>query len=156
MRGRFLCIFFSFFYFNLMYTGLVTIYWHKSYLSFHIYIYIWWCMFLHLSLYVLFLFSLYTHVSLCMQSFISISHKLLWWVLFKCFKKTSCENLPCHELSFCKVFQEFVLGLGLFCNLTSDYEFSDLRLLLWFICLLWFYHGLSKGEIVRDIFYVIG
>ena len=29
----------------------------------------------------------------------------------KCFRKTDCENLPCHELSSCKVFQEFVLGL---------------------------------------------
>ena len=28
------------------------------------------------------------------------------------FKKTGCENLPCHELSFCKVFQKFVLGLN--------------------------------------------
>ena len=52
-------------------------------------------------------------------------------------------------------FQEFVLGLDLFCNSTSGYEFSDLRLLSWFICLLWFYYKLPKGEIVRDIFYVI-
>ena len=29
----------------------------------------------------------------------------------KCFRKTSCQNLSCHELSSCKVFQEFVLGL---------------------------------------------
>ena len=29
----------------------------------------------------------------------------------KCFRKTGCENLPCHEPSSCKVFQEFVLGL---------------------------------------------
>ena len=47
----------------------------------------------------------------------------------KCFKKIGCESLPCHELSSCKVFQEFMLGLDLFCNSTSDYEFSDLRLL---------------------------
>ena len=30
---------------------------------------------------------------------------------FKCFKKTGCQNLSCHELFSCKVFQEFVLGL---------------------------------------------
>ena len=47
----------------------------------------------------------------------------------KCFRKTGCENLSCHELSSCKVFQEFVLGLDFFYNSTSDYEFSDLRLL---------------------------
>ena len=28
----------------------------------------------------------------------------------KCFKKTGCQNLSCHELSYCKVFQEFVFG----------------------------------------------
>ena len=32
---------------------------------------------------------------------------------------------------------------------TSDYEFSDLRLLSYFICLLWNYHGFPKREIVR-------
>ena len=69
---------------------------------------------------------------------------------------TGCESLPCHELSSCKVFQEFMLGLDLFCTSTSGYEFSDLRLLSWFICLLWFCHGLPKEEIVKDIFYVIG
>ena len=26
----------------------------------------------------------------------------------KCFKNTSCQNLSCHELSSCKVFQECV------------------------------------------------
>ena len=61
--------------------------------------------------------------------FISVSHMMHWWVLFKCFRKTGCESLPCDELSSCKVFQEFVVGLDLFCNPTSGYEFSDLRLL---------------------------
>ena len=88
--------------------------------------------------------------------FISVSHMMPWWVLFKCFRKTSCENLPCHKLSSCKVFQEIMLGLDLFCNSTSGYKFINLRLLLWFICLLWFCHGLPEGEIVRDIFDVIG
>ena len=49
-----------------------------------------------------------------------------------------------------------MLGLDLFRISTSDYEFSDLRLLSLFICLLWFYHGLPNEEIVRDIFDVIG
>ena len=47
----------------------------------------------------------------------------------KCFRKIGCENLSCHELSSCNFFQEFVLGLDLFCIPTSDYKFSDLRLL---------------------------
>ena len=37
----------------------------------------------------------------------------------------------------------------MFFNSSSDYEFSDLRLLSYFISLLWFCHGLPKGEIVR-------
>ena len=122
------------FYISLMYTGFVTIHWHTLYFI-YIYIYMMY-FFLHLSLHVLFLFSLY----------------MPWWVLFKCFRKTGCESFPCHELSSCKVFQDFMLGLDLFCNSTSDYEFSGLRLLSWFICLLWFCHELPKEEIVRDIF----
>ena len=37
----------------------------------------------------------------------------------KCFRKTGCESLPCHELFSCKVFQEFMLGLDLFRTSTS-------------------------------------
>ena len=56
---RLLCIFFSFFYFYLMYSGLVTI-WQKLYLSLDIYklMHV-----IHLSFHVLFRFSLYAHAS---------------------------------------------------------------------------------------------
>ena len=50
---------------------------------------------------------------------------MLWWILFKCFKKIGCESLSCRELFSCKVFQEFVVGIDLFYNTTSGYEFSD-------------------------------
>ena len=33
--------------------------------------------------------------------------------------------------------------------LTSEYELNDLLFLSYLICLLWFYHGLPKGKIVR-------
>ena len=79
-----------------------------------------------------------------------------WWVLFKCFRKIGCESLSCHELSSSKVFQEFVLGIDLFCYTTSGYKFGDLKLLSWLFVLLWFCHGLPNEEIVKDIFYVIG
>ena len=70
---------------------------------------------LHLSLHVLFLFYLYTHVFLCMQSFIYVfTLRCHDEFCLKCFKKTSCQNLSCHELSSCKVFQEFMLGLDFF------------------------------------------
>ena len=88
--------------------------------------------------------SLYT--CFCMYAiFNSISHMMPWWVLFKCFRKTGCESLPCHKLSSCEVFQEFVLGLDLFCNPTSGYEFSDLRLLSWFICFVMVLSRIAKG-----------
>ena len=88
--------------------------------------------------------------------FISVSHMMPWWVLFKCFRKTSCESLSCCELFSCKFFQEFVVGINLFCNTTSGYKLSNLRLLSWLVVLLWFCHGLPNGETVKDIFYVIG
>ena len=87
---------------------------------------------------------------------ISVSHMMPWRVLFKCFKKTGCESLSCRELFSCKVFQEVVVGIDLLCHTTSGYEFCDLRLHSWLFVLLWFCHGLTKGKIVRDIFYVIG
>ena len=116
----------------------------------------WWCMFLHLSLHVLFILSLYTHASLCMQSLFRFHTWCLDKSCLKSFRKAGCESLLCHELFSYEVFQEFVLGLDLFYNSTGGYEFSDLRLLSRFICLLWFCHGLPKGEIVRDIYDVIG
>ena len=118
----------------------------------YIYIYIW-CMFSSLtSTCVVFFLSLYTCFFMYVI-FISISHVMPWWVLFKCLKKTSCEILSCRELFSCKVFQEFVVGIDLFCNTTSGYEFSDLRLLLWlFFFLLWFCHGLPKGKLLRTYF----
>ena len=127
-----------------------------------------WLFFWH-TLYFIFIYMMVyvfsSPISTCVISFlslytcffmyailISISHMMPWWVLFKCFKKTGCESLPWHELSSCKVFQEFMLGLDLFCNSPSGYEFSDLRLLSWFICLLWFCQGFPNWEIVRNIF----
>ena len=121
------------------------------------------CTFLDINMMMMYVYS--SPISTCVVSFpslytcfflyaifISVSHMMPWWVLFKCFRKTGCESLSCYELSSCKVFQEFMLRLDLFCNPTSGYEFSDLRPLSWFSCLLWFCHGLPKGEIVRNIF----
>ena len=66
---------------------------------------------LHLPLHMLFLFFLYTHVSLLYAIFyFFFTLRCLDEFCLKCFRNTSCQSLPCHELSFCKVFQEFVLG----------------------------------------------
>ena len=92
-----------------LYTGLVTMFVYIV-LIFDIYIYDDVCL-LHLPLHVLFLFSLYTHVSLLYAVFyLCFTLRCLDEFCFKCFKNTGCQSLPCHELSSCKFFQEFVLG----------------------------------------------
>ena len=67
----------------------------------------------------------YSPISPCVVSFLSLYTCFFMYVIFyfcfklrclnkfclKCFRKTSCQNLLCHELSSCKVFQEFVLGI---------------------------------------------
>ena len=118
----------------------------------------WWCMFFFfsspISTCVVPFLSLYTCFFMY-AIFIFVSHMIPWWVLLKCFRKKDYESISCHELSSCKVFQVFVVGIDLFIN-TSGYEFSDLRLLSWLFFLLCFCHSLPKREIVRKIFYVIG
>ena len=93
-----------------LYTGLVTMFIYIV-LIFDIYIYDDVCL-LHLPLHVLFLFSLYTHVSYYLYAILYFCFTLrcLDEFCFKCFKNTGCQSLPYHELSSCKVFQEFVLG----------------------------------------------
>ena len=69
--------------------------------------------FFHLSLHVLFLFSLYAHASYLLYAIFYFYFTLRCRdeVCLKCFRNTSCQCLSCHELSSCKVFQEFVIGL---------------------------------------------
>ena len=55
--------------------------------------------------------SLYT-CFLCMQSYnFCFTLRCLDEFCLKYFRNTDCQNLSCHELFSCKVFQEFVLGL---------------------------------------------
>ena len=129
-----------------MYTGFVTFYWHTLYLSFDIYMMMY--VVLHLSLHALFLLSLYTHVYLCMQSLFLFHTKMPWWVLFKVLQKNKLWKFIMPWTLVLKIFSRVCVRVRFFCNSTSDYKFSDLRLLSWFICLLWFCHGLLKGEIV--------
>ena len=67
------------------------------------------------------------------------------------FQLRQVASLPCHDLSSCKVFQEFVLGL----DLCTFAYYGIVVLDFSHNCLFWFCHELPKGEIVRDIFYVI-
>ena len=93
-------------------------------------------------------FSLYTCFFIYAIFYFCFTLRYLDEFCLKCFRKAGYQNLSCHELSSCKIFQEFVIGLYLLYS-TSDYEFSDLWLLSYFICLLWFCHGSPKKEIVR-------
>ena len=104
------------------------VYIHCAYL-WYIYIYMMYVL-LHLPLHVLFLFYLYTHASyIIVCNILFLFHtKMSWWVLFNVFQKYRLLKFSCHELSSCKVFQEFVLGYILLYS-TSEYELSDLWLL---------------------------
>ena len=58
------------------------------------------------------LFSLFIHMFLYVRNlYFYFTLRCVDEFCLTCFKKTGCENLSCHELSSCKVFQEFVLGL---------------------------------------------
>ena len=141
------------------YTGLVTIFTYFVLIfDKYIYIYIYddLCL-LQLPLHVFFFFfSLYTHVSLCMQ-FLFLFHT--WCLDEFCLSVSEKQVVKIfHAMNsfLAKFFQEFIVGIDLFYNTISGYEFSNLRLFSWLFVLLWFCHGLPKWKIVKDIFYVIG
>ena len=69
-------------------------------------------------------YHIFTYLSMCCFFSLFIHMFLILYVIFyfyftlrcrdefclKFFRNTGCQNLPCHELSSYKVFQEFVLG----------------------------------------------
>ena len=91
-----------------LYTGLVTIFTYIV-LIFDIYIYM--------------MYVFFTYLYMCCFFFIFIHMFSLLYAIFyfcftlrsrdefclKCFKNTGYQSHPCHELSSCKYFQEFVL-----------------------------------------------
>ena len=82
---------------------------------FHIYIYIYIyddvCCSSPISLCVVSFLSLYTCYLLYASLYFYFTLRCLDEFCLKCFRKTGCQNLSCHELFSCKVFQEFVLWL---------------------------------------------
>ena len=92
-----------------------------------IYIYVDVCCFSSIFLCIVSSLSLYTCFFMYAILYFYFTLRCLNEFCLKCFRKTGCENLSCHELSSCKVFQEFVLRLDFI--VFSSYEFSDLRLL---------------------------
>ena len=65
------------------------------------------------------------------------------------FQLRKVTSLPYHDLSSCKVFQEFVVGLDLCAFVSYGIVVLDFS----HNCCLRFCHRLSKGEIVRVIFF---
>ena len=117
-------------------------------------LYIYWCMLFHLSLYVLFLFSLYTLISYLLYAIYYFCFTLRCLVEFclKCLRNTGCQSLLAINSLLAKFFKSLCLD-RFYCIQQASmswviYDFSNM-----FICLLWFCHGLPKGEIVRT--YVI-
>ena len=68
-----------------------------------------WCCYLSMCCF----FSLFIHMFLLMYAifYFCFTLRCLDEFCLKWFRKICCQNLSCHELSFCKVFQEIVLGL---------------------------------------------
>ena len=87
---------------------------HCTYISF---IYMMMLLLFHLSLHVLFFFSLFIHMFLIMYAifYFCFTLRCLEEFCLKYFRKTGCQNLSCHELFSCKVFQEFVLRIRFYC-----------------------------------------
>ena len=117
----------------------------------YVYIYIYDVVIIFTYLSMCCFFSLFIHMFLIfiVCNLLFLFHtKMPWRVLFKCFRKTGYESLLCHELSSCKVFQEFMLGLDFI-------VFNKWLWVQWFITslilhlFLWFCHGLPNGKIVR-------
>ena len=95
-------------------------------------------------------FSLFIHMLLIrVWNLLFMFHtKMPWWVLFKVFQKYRLPKSTCHKLFSCKVFKSLcwnrfycIQQVNMSCVI---YDFSHM-----FICLLWFYHGLPNGEIVK-------
>ena len=99
-------------------------------------------LFIHMFLYVCILYLCFT--LRCLDEF-----------CFKVFQKDKLWKFIMPWTLFLQSFSRVCIRVIFFCIPTSGYEFSDLRLLSWFICLLWFCYGFPKGEIVRTYVRII-
>ena len=125
MRILFTFFFFLCSYIILLYISLVTIFLMTYIVFIFIFIYVDVCCFSPISPFVVSFLSLYICFFMYVMLYFCFTLRCLDEFCLKCFRKTGCENLLCHELSSYKVFQEFVLGYILL-YWTSGYKFSDL------------------------------
>ena len=149
---RIACIFFLFSTLDtfIFVHGSCDHYWHTLYL-FSLYVVVW---FFHLSLHVLFLFFLYTHSSYYLYAiyYFCLIQRCLNKFCLRCFRNIGCLSLLAINSLLAKFFKSLYYDRFYCIQQVSMswviYDFSHI-----FICLLWFCHGLPKGEIVKT--YVI-
>ena len=110
--------------------------------------------FFHLPFHVLFIFSLYTHASYYLYAiyYFCLTQRFLDEFCVKCFRNTGCQSLLTINSFLAKFFKSLYYD-RFYCIQQVNmswviYNFSHM-----FIYLLWFCHGLPKGEIIRT--YVI-
>ena len=106
--------------------------------------------FFHLPFHVLFLFSLYTHASYYLYAiyYFCFTQRCLDEFCLKCFRNTGCQSLFAINSLLAKFFKSLYYD-RFYCIQQVNmswviYNFSHM-----FIYLLWFCHGLPKGEMVR-------
>ena len=103
--------------------------------------------FFHLPFHVLFLFFIYTHASYAIYYFY-FTQRCLDKFCLKCFINIGCQSLLAINSLLAKFFKSLCSN-RFYCIQQVNmswviYDFSHM-----FICLLWFCHGLLKGEIIR-------
>ena len=145
-------LFFSFFY-KYIVLVLQVLWPFLTYIVIIFFIYVDVCFF-HLPWHVLFLFSLYAHASYYVYAidYLCFTQRYLDEFCLKCFRNIGCQSLLAINSLLAKFFKNLCYD-RFYCiqqvNMSRViYDFSYM-----FICLLWFCHGLPKGEIVRT--YVI-
>ena len=113
--------------------------------------------FFHLPFHVLFLFSLYIHTSYYLYAiyyFCFIQRSLDEFCL-KCFKNTGCQSLLAINFLLAKFFKSLCYD-RFYCIQQVNLSLVIYDFFHMFIYLLWFCHGLPKGEIVRTyVFHII-
>ena len=119
------------------------------------------CIYIYIYIYIEIVITV-SPISLCVVSFLSLCTcfifivcnllflfhtKMPWWVLFKVFQKYRLSKSSMPWTLFLQRFSRVCVRVDFI--VFNKYELSDLWLLSYFICLLWFFQGLPKGEIVR-------
>ena len=107
---------------------------------------------------MLFLFSFHTHASYYLYAiyYFYFTQRCLDEFCLKCFRNTGCQSLLAINSLLAKFFKSLCYDrFYCFQQVNMSWVIYDFSHML--ICLLWFCHGLLKGEIVRTyVFHFLG